>query len=78
MKQEGKTGNLDFVNPKFGFTKSKIEMPKNTPVGLFVAGGSLLFGFGLIWHMWWLAALGIVGCIALLIVRSFDKETEII
>jgi cytochrome o ubiquinol oxidase subunit 1 len=30
----------------------------------------------MIWHIWWLAALGMVGAIALLIARSFEAEIE--
>lgn len=53
-----------------------IHMPKNTPIGLFIAVCSGLFGFGMIWHMWWLAGLGLVAIAVLLIVRSFEKEIE--
>lgn len=53
-----------------------IELPKNTPMGIFIAGAAFLIGFGLIWHIWWLAALGLFGVITLLIVRSLDDETE--
>jgi cytochrome o ubiquinol oxidase subunit 1 len=52
----------------------EIEMPKNTPLGLFVGVLSLLFGFGVVWHIWWLAALGLVGIVVLLVARSFTYE----
>ena len=51
-------------------------MPKNTPMGLIVAGFSFLFGFGLIWHIWWLAAFGAAAIVVALIVRSFEHEVE--
>jgi cytochrome o ubiquinol oxidase subunit 1 len=53
-----------------------IELPKNTPMGIFIAAAVFVFGFALIWHIWWLAALGLAAAIILFIVRSFDEETE--
>ena len=67
MKRQGK---------KLEEREGTIRMPKNTGMGMFIAGCSLLLGFGIIWHMWWLAVLGVVGCIVLLMVRSFMYEGE--
>lgn len=53
-----------------------IEMPKNTPLGLILGGFAFLFGFGMVWHIWWLAALGLVAVIGGIIVRSFEEEVE--
>ena len=53
-----------------------IEIPKNTAMGLFIAGWAFFFGFGLIWHIWLLAAVGAVGVIVCIIARSFDEEIE--
>lgn len=55
---------------------SDIELPRNTAMGIYIAGFAFLFGFGLIWHMWWLALIGFVGIIACVIVRSFTEDTE--
>lgn len=68
QKQTGNTHKL----PQY----QDIHMPKSTSMGIFIAGGSLLFGFGLIWHIWWLAIIGILGVIVLLIIRSLDENTE--
>lgn len=57
-------------------TYTDIELPKNTPMGMYIAAGAFLFGFGLIWHMWWLAVIGLLGAIVLIIIRSTDDETE--
>ncbi|MBP9711374.1 MAG: cytochrome o ubiquinol oxidase subunit I [Candidatus Pacebacteria bacterium] len=51
-----------------------IEMPKNTPVGLYVAAVSGVFGFAAIWHMWWLLPLCFIAIVTLLVVQSFDYE----
>jgi cytochrome o ubiquinol oxidase subunit 1 len=53
-----------------------IAMPKNTPLGMLIAFASFLCGFGLIWHMWWLAIVGLLGVILLVIIRLSDEETE--
>ena len=38
-----------------------IEMPKNTPTGFVNAFFAVVTGFALIWHIWWMAALGAFG-----------------
>jgi cytochrome o ubiquinol oxidase subunit I len=53
-----------------------IEMPKNTSVGLFVAAFAFVFGFAMVWHIWWLAALGIAAVVISIIIRSFDDDIE--
>ncbi len=53
-----------------------IHMSRNTAMGLYIAGLSFLFGFGLIWHMMWLVALSMLGIIVCLVVRSFDYDTD--
>ncbi len=53
-----------------------IEMPKNTSVGLIIAGFAFCVGFCVIWHIWWLAMLGAVGLLVCIIARSFTEDTE--
>jgi cytochrome o ubiquinol oxidase subunit I len=50
-----------------------IHMPKNTPMGVYVAAAAFVMGFGLIWHMWWLALLGVVGIFVLSVIRSWEE-----
>ena len=52
------------------------EMPKNTPMALFIAAFALLFGFSIIWHIWWLAPLGLLGAMTCIIIRTLDENTE--
>jgi cytochrome o ubiquinol oxidase subunit 1 len=54
----------------------KIHMPRNTGVGFYISAASLVFGFALIWHIWWLAAVGLVGMVAIFIVRSNDDDID--
>ncbi|MDB5161192.1 MAG: Cytochrome ubiquinol oxidase subunit [Candidatus Saccharibacteria bacterium] len=53
-----------------------IHMPKNTGMGIVIAGFCFLFGFGMIWHMFWLVPLGLIGAIGSIIIRSTNDETE--
>lgn len=53
-----------------------IHMPKNTPMGLIIAGFTFAFGFAIVWHIWWLAGLGLIGVITSLIIRLSDEDTE--
>jgi cytochrome o ubiquinol oxidase subunit I len=53
-----------------------IHMPKNNPMGLFIAGLSFLFGFAMVWYMWWLAIASLVGMIVCLIIQTSKEETE--
>ncbi|MEO7904895.1 MAG: cytochrome o ubiquinol oxidase subunit I [Candidatus Saccharimonadales bacterium] len=53
-----------------------IHMPKNSPLGLYVAGFAFLVGFGAVWHIAWMAIVGVVGVIACLLYRLSDDNTE--
>lgn len=67
MKQEGR---------KLSKRYEDIELPKNTGMGIYISGFALLFGFAIVWEILWLAALGIIGSIVCIIIRSFDDNTE--
>ncbi|HDR9482736.1 TPA: cytochrome o ubiquinol oxidase subunit I [Burkholderia aenigmatica] len=47
-----------------------IHMPSNTCAGLVIAIFSLVLGFALVWHIWWMAIGGLVGIIATLVIYS--------
>jgi cytochrome o ubiquinol oxidase subunit 1 len=53
-----------------------IHLPTNTIVGFLIAACAFLFGFGMVWHIWWLAVVGIVAIVCLVITRSFKEEVE--
>lgn len=56
-----------------------ILMPINTPYGFIIGMLSFIVCFGLIWHMFWLAGLGMLGIITCLIIHlSNDHVEEII
>ena len=67
MKQEGNPA------PK---TYSDIHMPKNNSVGFLIGIFSCIFGFAMVWWMFWLAALTALAMVVTLVVRLFVQETE--
>jgi cytochrome o ubiquinol oxidase subunit 1 len=53
-----------------------ILLPKNTPMGLVIGVFSFLFGFAIIWYMWWLAILSIIGVIVSAIYHLAFEDYE--
>ncbi|PYE86179.1 cbb3-type cytochrome c oxidase subunit I [Pseudoroseicyclus aestuarii] len=57
-------------------TYEDIEMPKATMVPLAIGLLAAACGFGLTWHIWWLALLAFIGIWGAVILRSFQRETS--
>jgi len=55
---------------------SDIHMPRNTGVGVIIGAFGFVFGFALVWHIWWLFAVSLIAMIVTLIVRSYDNDTD--
>ena len=53
-----------------------IEMPLHSPTGVIVAFFASLCGFAVIWYIWWLAILGIIGAFAVLVWYAWQDEHE--
>jgi cytochrome o ubiquinol oxidase subunit 1 len=53
-----------------------IRMPANSIAGPLIGIVGAGTGFGLVWHMWWLAILGSVVIIATIIGRSFARDVH--
>jgi cytochrome o ubiquinol oxidase subunit 1 len=53
-----------------------IRLPKNSGMGLVIAAFAFIFGFAVIWHIWWLAPLSLFGIIGTIILRISDEDTE--
>ena len=53
-------------------------VPKNSGLGVWVGGLAALFGFAVIWHLWWVAVCAIIGVIVVIIRRTYEEETEYI
>jgi len=58
--------------PEYG----DITLPKHTALGLTICLAATAMGFGLVWHIWWLALLGFTVIPASLIARAFVRNTE--
>ena len=69
MKEEG-------VHRPEPTTFSKIHMPRNTGAGVFIGAFSLIFGFAMIWYIWWMAAVGLIGIVGTIIYRSFETDVD--
>jgi len=54
----------------------EIHMPSNTGVGVYLGALSFIFGFAMIWHMFWLAILSAIIMVGCLIARLYEKNTE--
>src|SRR6516165_1208677 len=54
-----------------------IEVPKNTLTGFVNAFFAVVIGFALIWHIWWMASVGLLGAFAALLVFAFRDEDEV-
>jgi cytochrome o ubiquinol oxidase subunit 1 len=54
-----------------------IEVPKNSPTGFVTAFFAVIMGFALIWHIWWMAGVGLLGAAATLLAFMFRTEDEV-
>jgi cytochrome o ubiquinol oxidase subunit I len=52
-------------------------VPRNSAIGVVTAFFAVVIGFALIWHIWWLAVLGLFGVFATLLVFAFRDAEEI-
>jgi cytochrome o ubiquinol oxidase subunit 1 len=54
-----------------------VEMPRNSATGFVTAFFAVVIGFALIWHIWWLAGVGVFGAFMTLLAFSFRRQSEI-
>ncbi len=66
--------NRGYVRPTEGFIP--IHMPKNTGTGIILGVLSIGFAFGMIWYMWWLAAITFVAMIVITIGHTFNYKRD--
>ncbi len=57
-------------------TYTDIEMPRNSPTGFICAFFASFMGFALIWHIWWIAALAVLGAYATFVVFAWRDRVE--
>ena len=51
-------------------------VPKNTHWPILIAAAAFLFGFSVVWHIWWLAIIALLAVISFVIIRTTDDDTE--
>lgn len=68
MKKRGAERPVDGFIP--------IHMPKNTGTGVIISAISVALGFGLVWHIWWLAAASLLAIIAVSIAHTFNYNRD--
>lgn len=65
---------------KHGITKPSeyedIELPKNTPLGIYLSGFAFLFGLAAVWRSPLFIIVSVLGIIWVILKRSFDPHTE--
>ncbi|EFH12514.1 cytochrome o ubiquinol oxidase subunit I [Pseudoroseomonas cervicalis] len=66
MKAQGLSPKREDFHP--------IHMPSNTPTGIVIGGFSVVLGFALVWHIWWMAGLGLAGMVLSAITHSWFEH----
>jgi cytochrome o ubiquinol oxidase subunit I len=71
MKHSANKASLDGARPP------SIHVPRPSSLGFLTAFCAVVFGFAAIWHIWWLAILGLLSALALLLRHSWHLNTEV-
>ncbi len=53
-----------------------ITLPKNSGAGIGIAAAAFVFGFAIIWHIYWLAPFALLTIIVIMLVRANNEHTE--
>jgi cytochrome o ubiquinol oxidase subunit I len=51
-------------------------MPRNSPTGFVKAFFTTVTGFAVIWHIWWMVVLGLIGAFATFVVFAWRDVEE--
>jgi cytochrome o ubiquinol oxidase subunit I len=54
-----------------------LHIPRNTPTGFFMALFSVVLGFALIWRIWWLAVVGLIGLVTVGLMQAWRTDGEV-
>ena len=57
-------------------TYEPIEAPRNSPIGVVTAFFASVTGFALIWHIWWMAILGLAGVFIAILAFGWSDDRE--
>ncbi|ODS02527.1 cytochrome ubiquinol oxidase subunit I [Methyloceanibacter marginalis] len=53
-----------------------ISIPKNTFIGAVIGGAGFVFGFAMVWYIWWLAILCLAVIFVAIVIRASDDDTD--
>lgn len=53
------------------------HMPKPSPLGIILSVFATILGFAMVWHIWWLAIVGLLGCVGAIVEHSWHTDIEI-
>jgi cytochrome o ubiquinol oxidase subunit 1 len=53
-----------------------IEMPRNSATAFVIAFFAVATGFALIWHIWWMAILGLLAIFVTVLVFGWSENRE--
>jgi cytochrome o ubiquinol oxidase subunit I len=56
---------------------SPIEAPTNSATGFINAFFAVVIGFAMIWHIWWMAGLGVFGAFLTMLAFAFRDREEV-
>jgi len=54
-----------------------MDLPRNSPVGVFLAFFAVILGFALIWRIDWLAGVGLAGAVAVVLREAWKTDLEV-
>ena len=54
-----------------------MDLPRNSPVGVFLAFFAVILGFALIWRIDWLAGVGLAGAVAVVLREAWKTNLEV-
>ena len=53
-----------------------IHMPRNSGVGVMMGAITFVFGFAMIWHIWWIAMASSLAMLAAVVYRANDEDVD--
>ncbi len=73
---EAKRRNGGVLVAAAGEGAQPIEMPRPSALGFVLAFFAFVGGFALVWHIWWLALVGLGGIVVACLARAWQTEHE--
>jgi cytochrome o ubiquinol oxidase subunit 1 len=71
-KQEARETGTAPAEPHY----EAIELPRRSAVGIFIAFFAVIMGFAMVWHIWWMAIIGLIGVVVSGLAHSWRIDSE--